>query len=162
MLLFIKLVRHGIIFSVYHRVALSALLLAVGVLVAHVHPAGYAAAVLALGNQLVEGASGKEVTAETLERTQLPVDGNEVEGIAVAMRRGIRAAHRLVECGSPVAGRDVDAHLAQAVLPAMGFPRLAQRVDKRLYGLHDVRLDFGRRGVIYLPRRCRGGIDAFL
>lgn len=84
MLLFIKLVRHGIIFSVYHRVALSALPLAVGMFVAHVHPAGYAVVVLALGNQLVESASGKEVAAETLERPHLPVDGHEVEGIAVA------------------------------------------------------------------------------
>ena len=78
-------------------------------LVAHVHPAGHAAVVFALGNQLVEGASGEEIAAETLERPHLPVGGHEVEGIAVAMRRGGRTAHRLVQLRAAVAGGDVDA-----------------------------------------------------
>ena len=93
----------------YHREVLPALPLAVGMLVAHVHPAGHAAVVFALGNQLVEGASGEEIAAETLERPHLPVGGHEVEGIAVAMRRGGRTAHRLVQLRAAVAGGDVDA-----------------------------------------------------
>ena len=80
----------------YHREVLPTLPFAVGMLVAHVHPAGHAAVVLALRNQLVKGTSGKKVAAETLERQHLPVDGHEVEGIAVTVCRGGRAARSLV------------------------------------------------------------------
>ena len=86
-------------------------------LVAHVHPAGYAVVVLAFGNQLVEGASGKEVAAETLERLHLPVDGHEVEGVAVAMRRGGRAAY----CRLALHVQQAHHHLVGAFLRGVAY-----------------------------------------
>ena len=55
-------------------------------LVAHVHPLGYAVAALILRYQLVESLVGKEFPAETLECPHLSVGGDEVEGIAVTVR----------------------------------------------------------------------------
>ena len=101
-------------------------------LVAHMHPTGYAVFVLTLGNQLVEGFVGKELPAETLELLHLPVCRHEVEGIAVAVRRGGRAAHRLVQFRSTVAGGD------------------------------DVRFVFGTGRVVDAPCLCRIGVDTFL
>ena len=101
-------------------------------LVAHMHPVGYTLIVFFFGNQLVEGFVGKECAAEALELPHLPVCRHEVEGIAVAVRRGGRATHRLVQFWSTVAGRD------------------------------DVRFVFGTGRVVDAPCLCRIGVDTFL
>lgn len=99
-------------FSVYRIEVLSALLYAVNILVAHVHPPGHAAPILFLGNELVEGVVGKERATKTLKRSHLPISGDEVESIAVAVRRGGRAVHHLVQFRASIAGRNIDAHFA--------------------------------------------------
>ena len=80
----------------------------------------------------------------------------------MAVRRGGRATHRLVQFRSTVAGGDADAHFAQVVLPAIRFPRLTQRVYQGLYTLHDVRFVYGTGRVVDAPCLCRIGVDTFL